>query len=100
MEQHRGRSRTTWFSKGCSASPLSGYGTSGLLNHFLQLLTDYRSVKTIDGDVKPIAFSLALLIDCFDLLFEVLAVLRNASDVTIHFGPVLNAIDTHDFLPA
>ena len=27
-----------------------------------------------------------------------LAELRNASEVTIHFGPVLNAIDTHDFL--
>ena len=27
-----------------------------LLGHFLKLLTDDRTVKTIDGDVKPIAF--------------------------------------------
>ena len=29
-----------------------------LLNHFLKLLTDYRSVKAIDGDVKPVALFL------------------------------------------
>jgi len=27
-----------------------------LLSHFLKLLTDYRSVKTIDGDVTPVSF--------------------------------------------
>ena len=27
-----------------------------LLNHFFELLTDYRSVKTIDRDVKPVSF--------------------------------------------
>src|SRR5205823_612717 len=27
-----------------------------LLSHFLKLLTDYRSVEAIDGDVKPITF--------------------------------------------
>ena len=27
-----------------------------LLSDFLKLLTDYRSVKAIDGDVKPITF--------------------------------------------
>ena len=27
-----------------------------LLYHFLKLLPDYRSVKAIDGDAKPIAF--------------------------------------------
>jgi hypothetical protein len=27
-----------------------------LLSYFLKLLTDYRSVKAIDGDVKPIVF--------------------------------------------
>ena len=26
-----------------------------LLSHFLKLLTDYRSIEAIDGDVKPIA---------------------------------------------
>src|SRR6266568_3630924 len=30
--------------------------TLQLLSHFLKLLTDYRTVETIDGDVKPIAF--------------------------------------------
>src|SRR5206468_7957478 len=27
-----------------------------LLSYFLKLLTDYRTVEAIDGDVKPIAF--------------------------------------------
>jgi hypothetical protein len=27
-----------------------------LLSHFLKLLTDYCTVKAIDGDLKPIAF--------------------------------------------
>jgi len=31
---------------------------SSLLKHFLKLLTDYRSVKAIDGDVKPVALFL------------------------------------------
>ena len=26
------------------------------LSHFLELLTDYRSIEPIDGNVKPIAF--------------------------------------------
>ena len=29
---------------------------ASLLSHFLKLLTDYRTVEAIDGDVKPIAF--------------------------------------------
>ena len=29
---------------------------SSLLNHFLELLIDYRSVEAVDGDLKPIAF--------------------------------------------
>jgi hypothetical protein len=32
--------------------PSEARGFTSLLNHFLKLLTDYRSVKTIDGDVN------------------------------------------------
>ncbi len=35
-----------------TASPCS----APLLNHFFELLIDYRSVKTINGDVKPVSF--------------------------------------------
>jgi hypothetical protein len=42
--------------KGLLGFPPSGYQISGLLSDFLKLLTDYRTVEAIDGDVKPIAF--------------------------------------------
>src|SRR6266705_2824645 len=42
--------------KGLLGFPPSGYQISGLLSHFLKLLTDYRTVEAIDRDVKPIAF--------------------------------------------
>ena len=39
-----------------SSQPSTRSSLRELLNHFLKLLTDYRSVEAIDGNVKPIAF--------------------------------------------
>src|SRR5205823_1442026 len=42
--------------KGLLGFPPSGYQISGLLSHFFKLLADYRAIKAINGDVKPIMF--------------------------------------------
>ena len=42
--------------RGSHGALRSQLSTLKLLSYFLKLLTDYRTVETIDGDVKPITF--------------------------------------------